>query len=152
MSRNRIIAEALIKGSSEYPKIKGLARFSESENGTLVSITLNGLPLAENKCGQRIFAVHIHEGGSCTGNSDDPFADVGGHYNPKRCPHPFHAGDLPPIFAAGTTASMAFVTNRFTPAEIVGKAIIIHGGEDDFRTQPSGNSGQKIACGVIKKK
>lgn len=152
MNITKSYAEAVIIGSSEYPKIRGLARFKKARNGTLVSISLNGLPPAEYQCGQRIFAAHIHEGGSCTGNSDDPFANAGGHYNPKKCPHPFHSGDLPPIFAAGTTASMAFVTNRFTPAEIVGKTIIIHGGEDDFHTQPSGNSGKKIACGVIKMK
>lgn len=152
MNTNKNYAEALIKGSPEYPKITGIARFKETQNGTLVSISLRGLPLAENKCGQRIFAAHIHAGGECTGNSDDPFANAGSHFNPKNCPHPFHAGDLPPIFSAGTTAALAFVTNRFTPAEIAGKTIIIHGGVDDFHTQPSGNSGEKIACGVIKLK
>lgn len=150
MNKKHTVAEAMIKGSAKYPDIKGYARFTERKNGTLVSITLKGLPLAENKCGQRIFAAHIHEGGSCSGNPEDLFADAGSHYNPKGCPHPFHAGDLPPIFASGSTAAMAFVTNRFTPSDVIGRTIIIHGGEDDFHTQPSGNSGEKIACGVIK--
>lgn len=152
MKKNNVKAEAMIRGSAEYPEIKGIARFSEVRNGVLVAISLNGLPPAENKCGQRIFAAHIHEGGSCSGNSEDPFKDSGSHFNPKNCPHPFHAGDMPPLFAVGRTAAVSFITNRFTIPEIIGRTIIIHSGEDDFHTQPSGNSGEKIACGVIKVK
>ena len=49
------------------------------------------------------------------------------------------------------TAISLVLTNRFTPSEIIGKSVIIHDGYDDFTTQPSGNSGARIACGVIKK-
>ncbi len=49
-------------------------------------------------CGQRIFGFHIHEGTRCSGTSVDHFADAGSHYNPSNCPHPMHAGDLPPLF------------------------------------------------------
>lgn len=96
-----------------------------------------------------IYALHIHEGGMCTGNSTDPYADVGTHYNPNGCPHPYHRGDLPPLFSAGGYAYSVCLTNRFDLDEIIGRAIIIHTRPDDFTTQPSGNAGEKMACGVI---
>ena len=80
---------------------------------------------------------------------NDPFPNSGAHYNPKECPHPFHAGDMPPLFGADGYAFLTFVTSRFTVKEIVGKTVIIHSSPDDFTTQPSGNAGEKIACGLI---
>lgn len=71
------------------------------------------------------------------------------HYNPYKCTHPYHADDLPPIFGANGLDFSAFLTNRFSPEEIIGKTLIIHSAPDDFKTEPSGNSGAKIACGVI---
>ena len=115
----------------------------------LVLIQINGLPVSDEVCIKPIFAVHIHSGSSCTGNSTDPFADAMTHYNPDNCPHPYHAGDLPPIFGANGFGFSAFLTNRFSAEEIIGKTVIIHSAPDDFTTQPSGNSGIKIACGVI---
>lgn len=146
----RSSAEAVIKGSAKYPDIKGIAQFEETQDGVAVSITIRGLPVTEGKCSHGIFAAHIHEGGSCTGNPQDLLADTGGHFNPQGCPHPFHAGDMPPLFAAGDKAAIAFLTNRFTVQEIIGKTIVIHSSADDFHSQPSGNSGEKIACGVIR--
>ena len=93
--------------------------------------------------------MHIHEGESCSGNENDPFADAGAHYNPGDCPHPQHAGDLPPLFASGGSAWNAVLLNRFGIDEVIGKTIIIHQKYDDFESQPSGDSGLKIACGVI---
>ena len=80
---------------------------------------------------------------------NDPFPHSGTHYNPNGCPHPYHAGDMPPLFGADGYAFLTFVTSRFTVNEIVGKTVIIHSSPDDFTTQPSGNSGEKIACGLI---
>ena len=71
------------------------------------------------------------------------------HYNPLGCPHPYHAGDMPPIFGAAGYAFSAFVTDRFTVRDVVGRSVILHGSPDDFTTQPSGNAGEKIACGEI---
>lgn len=93
--------------------------------------------------------MHIHEGDSCTGNSEDYFANAKAHYDPNGCMHPYHAGDMPQLFAAGGEAHLAFVTDRFTPAEIIGRTIVIHSGADDMHTQPSGASGEKIGCGEI---
>lgn len=143
-------AIAAIRGSLKYPDIKGYAYFTLTEDGTAVSIAVRGLPYDMNTCNSPIFAVHIHEGHSCSGNESDPFADTLSHWNPKDCPHPFHAGDMPSLFTAGTKASFAFLTDRFTPQEVVGKTIVIHKNYDDYRTQPSGASGEKIACGEIK--
>ena len=67
------------------------------------------------------------------------------------CEHPNHAGDLPPLFGNNGFALSLFLTNRFTVDEVIGRTIIIHDHPDDFTTQPSGNSGTKIACGVIRR-
>ncbi|MBR3995081.1 MAG: superoxide dismutase family protein [Clostridia bacterium] len=149
-THNRPLAYAKIKGSDTYPEIVGTARFYSLREGVLVSVMVRGLPQMENTCQNPIFAVHIHGGTSCTGNQTDPFANALTHYNPKDCPHPYHAGDMPPIFSAGGLGFSEFLTNRFTLDEIIGKTIVIHSSPDDFTTQPSGNSGTKIACGVIK--
>ncbi len=98
-----------------------------------------------------VFGFHIHEGESCTGNKEDIYANVKTHYNPKDCLHPYHSGDMPPLFENNGVAFMIFITDRFTVEEMLGKTIIIHSNEDDFTTQPGGNTGEKIACGVIKR-
>ena len=108
-----------------------------------------GLPVSAEPCQSNVFAFHIHGGSSCSGNETDPFANAGTHYNPKGCPHPHHAGDLPPLFGVGNRAFLAVLTDRFTVNEVVGKTVIIHDRPDDFTTQPSGNAGNKIACGII---
>lgn len=77
------------------------------------------------------------------------FPHSGSHYNPNDCPHPYHAGDLPPLFGANGFAFSVFLTDRFTVHEIIGKTVIVHASPDDFQTQPSGNAGEKIACGEI---
>ncbi len=141
-------AVAYVSGSSEYSLIKGIVRFYNSAYGVFVIAQISGLPIG-NMCASPIFGFHIHEGASCSGNADDPFADTLTHYNPKGCPHPYHAGDLPPLFSANGYAYSAVLTNRFTIDEIVGKTIVIHSSPDDFTSQPSGNAGEKIACGVI---
>ena len=102
-------------------------------------------------CGQRIFGFHIHEGTRCSGTSVDHFADAGSHYNPSNCPHPMHAGDLPPLFVNNGRAWFATITPQFTVSDVIGHTVIVHSDPDDFHTRPSGNSGEKIACGMIKR-
>ena len=142
-------AKALITGKGMYKEIIGKAYFYNTKNGVLVVIEVNGLPQDKGKCNGRIFGVHIHEGYSCTGNEKDMYANTKTHYNPGNCNHPYHAGDMPPLFESNGHALMMFLTDRFTIDEIVNKTIVIHDMPDDFTTQPSGNSGNKIACGVI---
>ncbi len=133
-------ATATIKGENN---IGGLVEFFAVNNGVIVVADIDNLPKTDTD----IFAFHIHEGASC----DDNFSLTGGHYNPTNKMHPNHAGDLPPLFANNGMAWCAVFTNRFTIDEITKKTIIIHNQPDDFTTQPSGNSGEKIACGQIKK-
>ena len=64
--------------------------------------------------------------------------------------HPRHAGDLPPVLSNDGTAWMEIYTGRFYPMDVVGRTIVLHEMPDDFKTQPSGDSGMKIACGEIK--
>lgn len=90
-------------------------------------------------------------GTSCTGNSNDEFANSKAHYNPIDCPHPFHAGDLPPLIENNGYSYMSVLINKFKVNDIIGKVVIIHDMPDDFTSQPSGNSGTKIACGEITK-
>ena len=142
-------ATALVRGSRDYPAVRGRVDFYETPRGVVVSAEVTGLPSPAGACESPIFAFHIHEGTSCTGNAEDPFADTKSHYNPGGCKHPYHAGDMPPLFGNGGYAFSAFLTNRFTAAEVVGRTVVIHAGLDDFTTQPSGNAGAKIACGVI---
>ena len=142
-------AKAVISGSSKFPEINGTALFYQIDGGVIVSAEVDGLPKSNNMCKSPVFAFHIHSGGRCSGNNTDPFADVSMHYNPDDTLHPCHAGDLPPLFGANGKAFSIFLTNRFSVSEIIGKTIIIHAGVDDFTTQPSGNAGEKIACGVI---
>lgn len=141
-------ATAKIYGSEKYPNIRGHASFKQKLMGVLVTVEVYGLPRREGD-NMGIFALHIHNGSDCSGNETDPFANAGTHYNPGEYPHPYHAGDLPPLFGNDGYAYMSMITNRFTVREIVGRVIIIHGGTDDFTTQPSGNAGEKIACGKI---
>lgn len=142
-------ATAKIKGSNKYPSIEGTANFWQTQEGVLVLVEASGLPFEKGNCMSKIFACHIHEQGDCSGNATEPFANVGMHYNPTKCPHPYHAGDLEPLFENDGYSFYLFLTNRFTVKEIIGKSIIIHSQRDDFATQPAGDSGEKIACGKI---
>lgn len=136
---------AVICGSAEYSNIHGKVSFFKARNGSLVVAEIFNLP---SKNG--VFAMHIHNGASCTGNAEDSFADAGSHLNFTSEEHPFHNGDLPALFSNNGYAWTAVYTNRFMPFQIKGYPIIIHANPDDYHTQPSGNSSKKIACGIIK--
>lgn len=138
-----IRAVAHIKGGEDAPYLSGKVEFYQRNGYVWVISDISGLP--ENNTG--FFALHIHEGTSCRG---EDFPETGNHYNPTSAPHPMHAGDLPPLLSCDGKAYMAVKTNRFTVDDIIDRTVIIHSDADDFTTQPSGNAGFKIACGVIK--
>lgn len=144
-------ARSDISGSSAYPQLHGTVRFYQTTQGVLVLAEVFGLPQRGKDCENSIFAFHIHSGAACTGSADDSFSSAQGHYDSALCPHPAHAGDMPPLFSNSGYALQAFLTDRFTVEEIVGRTVIIHGGVDDFTSQPAGNAGDRIACGVIRK-
>lgn len=143
---------ALIQGAPDNSSICGTVLFYSIWGGTLVVAEVRGLPGKSdvNKCSGQFFGFHIHEGNSCeTTAGSTNFAATGNHYNPADCAHPFHAGDMPVLLGDNGYALNIFYTNRFTPDEVVGRTVVIHDMPDDFRTQPSGDSGTKIACGKI---
>lgn len=137
-------AIARIRGGESYPGINGTMKLFTRREGVLVAVQVQGLP----ETATNFFALHIHQGDNCQGAD---FSNSGSHYNPKELPHPRHAGDLPPLLACNGKAYMTVLTNRFRIQEVIGRTVIIHSAPDDFVTQPSGNAGSKIACGVIQK-
>lgn len=140
---NSLSAIAVILGSDTYPKLCGKVRFYQLQNCVLVEAIVKGLPTTDTG----FFGFHIHEGLDCTGAD---FSDTMGHYNPTDTPHPLHAGDLPPLMYCSGHAYMAVATNRFSVRDILGRTVVLHSMADDFHTQPAGNAGTKIACGVIR--
>jgi len=102
---------------------------------------------------------HIHEKGDC---SSPDFKSAGDHFNPTSQPHgdpatpPHHLGDIPNLEAddmgkAPVNARIEGVTlGDGGPNDLVGRAVVVHDDADDYKTQPSGNSGDRIACGVIR--
>jgi Cu-Zn family superoxide dismutase len=141
-------AMAIIRGGKDNKNLFGTVSFIQRPNGVLVTSEIFNLPLnAQYK--SAFHGYHIHEGSRCSGSAVDEFADAGGHYNPQNYPHPYHAGDLLPLLSNNGYAWSSFFTNRFNVDDIIGRTVIIHANPDDFTTQPSGNSGKKIACGEI---
>lgn len=136
-------AIACIRGGFEAPGLSGEVRFYQERGCVLVVANIAGLP---QEGGSGFFAFHIHEGGDCSGEG---FSDTGGHYNPTDAPHPDHAGDLPPLMLCNGRAYLAVRTDHFCVRDIIGRTVVIHSGPDDFHSQPAGNAGAKIACGVI---
>lgn len=152
INRKRPGAFTKIEGSPDYPQLRGMAKFYQLREGVLVTAEVAGLSLDAGDGCNTFHGFHIHDGSSCTGTMEDPFADALGHYNPLHCPHPDHAGDLVPLLATKSgEAWLAFLSDRFVLQEIIGKTVIIHRNPDDFTSQPSGNAGTMIACGVIQR-
>lgn len=133
-------------------KVSGSVEMRQEGDHVIVKALVTGL--APN--GQHGF--HVHEIGDC--NSPDG-ASAGGHFNPSGKPHgpqdaAHHAGDMPMLKAdfygrAEVEFHLTDVTLKAGPNNIVGRSIIVHRDPDDFKTQPTGNSGARIACGVIQK-
>jgi len=128
----------------------GTVELTETPNGTLVIARLENLPEGPH-------GFHIHETGECT----PPFRSAGGHYNPAGTSHGFvspgglHAGDLPNIHvpASGSLTVEFFATGLAVSDQLLdedGAAVVIHAGADDYETDPAGDAGDRIACGVLK--
>ena len=106
-----------------------------------------------------VHGFHVHETGDCSA-AEPAFAKAGGHFNPAGHPHAGpqssqrHAGDLGNLeIAADGTGRLDTMSTDLTlspgPNSVIGKAIIFHEGADDFTTQPTGNAGGRLACGVV---
>ncbi|MCC5896150.1 MAG: superoxide dismutase family protein [Alkalibacterium sp.] len=132
----------------------GSAVFSESEEGVTLTLNLEGLPAGE-------YGMHIHEFGIAT---PPTFEDAGGHFNPTDAEHGFdsedghHLGDLPNLVVpengiVNETIEVSDVSllpdAEYTLATEDGTSLIIHTGPDDYETQPTGDSGERMVGGVI---
>ena len=139
----RPYAVAQIRGGMEAPQLSGCVQFYQENGCVLIVAKLSGLP-KENETG--FFGFHIHEGDNCSGTD---FSGTDSHYNPFGQAHPKHAGDLPPVLKCQGNAYLSVRTDRFSVSDIIGRTVVIHSDPDDFRSQPAGNAGKKLACGVI---
>ncbi len=130
----------------------GTATLSDTAHGTLINVLLRGLPP------NQWVALHIHVGSECDPKAE--FKSAGGHFNPTNAEHGYfaengpHAGDLPNQYVnidgslhAEAIAPMASLAGE-NPIE--GKTLVIHASKDDYKTQPAGAAGPRIACAVIK--
>lgn len=146
LNLNRAYAAANIAGSNEQPQLNGSVKFFQTPyDGILIQAEIFGLPDSSKDSLSNFYAMHIHE----TGNCNPPFDETGAHYNPDNKPHPYHAGDLVSLLSNRGYAYGVFFDTRFKIDDVIGMSVIIHSGTDDFTSQPSGNSGDKIGCGVI---
>ena len=131
----------------------GTARLTQTPVGVLVQLSVKGLPAGEH-------AFHIHAVGKC----EPPFTTAGGHFNPTGKKHGMmahegqHAGDMPNLHipANGELAvevlNAAITLEKDKPNSLFdadGSAMVIHAGKDDYKTDPTGEAGGRIACGIV---
>ena len=134
----------------------GTALLAQTPGGVLITIDVSGLPPGTH-------AFHVHEVGRCDGAGG--FQSAGGHYNPGNRQHGFlmqgggHAGDMPnQVVGQDGKLRTEVLNDRVTlgPGEATlfdanGSALVIHAGVDDYRSQPAGDAGGRIACAVIER-
>jgi Cu-Zn family superoxide dismutase len=126
--------------------VMGIVNFEAVDAGVFVKAELSGLE-------EGMHGFHIHQFGDCTAPDG---TSAGGHFNPEETDHSGpesmmrHMGDMGNINAdASGNATIEYVDNTININMIVGRGIIVHAGEDDLTSQPSGAAGPRLACGVI---
>ncbi len=145
---------------NEAGQTTGTATFTATPEGTRVSVQVSGL-----KPGMH--GMHIHTNPSCTNTTDAAgkvtvFGGAGEHFDPMMAGHHLgpqasntagHAGDIPMLnVGADGTANTEFVSSKISlsgATSVVGRSLVIHANPDDYKTDPSGNSGARERCGVI---
>jgi Cu-Zn family superoxide dismutase len=128
----------------------GQVTLTETPHGVLVTGTLSNLPPGDH-------AIHIHEAGKC----EAPFTTAGGHLNPDKKKHGVlvaegkHEGDLPNLHVAADGKvqfdHFAHGLNMKDLQDADGAAVVVHASADDYKTDPAGNAGDRIACGAVMK-
>ncbi|MGX0879878.1 Cu-Zn family superoxide dismutase [Roseovarius sp. MBR-154] len=130
----------------------GTAELIGTGSGLLIRLNLQDLPA------DQWLAFHLHEGEEC--DADGQFKSAGGHWNPDETPHGYlieggpHAGDMPNLYVDSDGRLLADVVNKNASlsgdtGNVMGRALILHAGADDYSSQPSGDAGDRIACAVI---
>jgi Cu-Zn family superoxide dismutase len=127
-------------------KVVGTATLSEGSGGVKIALTARGLAPGEH-------GLHIHAVGKC---EPPAFTSAGGHFNPqnkkhgRKNPEGAHAGDLPNLkVGADGVGAIETTAVGVTLKDAIGRALVIHADPDDEKTDPTGNSGARVACGVI---
>ena len=145
-SMNSTPAASALMAPRSGSAASGTVTFSETTGGVRLEARLAGLTPGEH-------GFHIHEAGDC---SAADAASAKGHYNPTGRTHGHHAqgehhsGDMPNLVAnAQGDAHLTVDLKGVTLAEITGRSVIVHADPDDYKSQPAGNAGKRIACGVI---
>ena len=132
-------------------EVVGWAKFTEDATGTLhVNVHVTGLTPG-------LHGIHIHNTAACVLGTTPAFISAGPHHNPLGALHGNHAGDLPNLVVneAGnghlnaTSDGATLSSGPVTVFDLNGSAIVIHANPDDHVTNPTGNSGARVACGVI---
>jgi Cu-Zn family superoxide dismutase len=148
-------AEAVIAGTYPDTAVTGNATF-DVVNGKVKLVLNISVPAKANKS----VAVHIHEHAGC----GDMGKEAHGHWNPTKVNHgkwgvpPFHSGDIGNVqLDAEGKGTTELETDLWTiggdsTTNILNRSIIVHGGVDDFKTQPTGDAGNRVGCGIINKK
>ena len=135
---------------SEDPGVSGSVTITKEAGGVKIVADVSGVK-TDGKHG-----FHIHENGQC--EHSDHFKSAGGHFNPAHVDHacpptdPRHAGDLGNIEITGGKGHLELTSTQLSldgPNTVVGKAFILHAAADDCKTQPTGNAGDRLACGVV---
>ncbi len=146
-------AEVVINGTKADTTVDGRATF-DADNGKVKMM----LDLTIPKMANKTVAVHVHEHADCGDNG----SAAHGHWNPTGAPHgkwgvdSFHLGDIGNVqLNAQGKGTMELSTDLWTlgsdsTSSVLNRAIIVHSGVDDYKSQPSGNAGSRIGCGVIK--
>jgi superoxide dismutase, Cu-Zn family len=149
-----VMAAATLETATETPGFSGIVKFTPAAGSIHLVAEIQGAPPGKH-------GLHLHETGKCEHDhsSGKPFTSSGGHFNPTGAPHacpttePRHAGDFGNIeIGADGTGRLEMTTNLISldgPNSVVGKAVIFHTGTDDCTTQPTGNAGDRLACGVV---
>jgi Cu-Zn family superoxide dismutase len=146
-------ATATLQGAPTDTDFKGTITFTPEGSGVKVVAHLEGVDT------DGMHGFHVHETGECThGEGAKHFTSAGGHFNPGGADHacpptePRHAGDLGNIEVKGGTGLLEESSTLLSlsgPNSVVGKAIILHAKADDCKTQPTGDAGDRLACGVV---
>ena len=145
-------ATATLQGATSDPDFSGTITITPEGDGVKVVAHIEGVDT------DGMHGLHVHENGLCEHGGDKHFTSAGGHFNPTGAEHacpptePRHAGDLGNVQITEGAGHLELTTTGLSlsgPNSVVGKAIILHTGEDDCKTQPTGNSGDRLACGVV---